>query len=139
MNAEPGAPQSSESGFTLVETLVAFAILAVSLAALSQSLSGGLRSVAKAERVIIATSLARSILNRVGTDLPLAPGRRNGQADGGLAWSAEISPANELIAGGSSGANFTPYRVVIEVKDGGGILIDLETLKLAVHSDGNDS
>jgi type II secretory pathway pseudopilin PulG len=70
--AEPPLP---DAGFTLVETLAAFAILSAGTAALLAALSGGIVASTRAAEVEEAVSLARSALDRVGRDVPVAVGR----------------------------------------------------------------
>lgn len=55
-------------GFTLIEVLVAFVILAVALAALLPALSGGMRGTRTGADTVIATALAQSLLAGVGVD-----------------------------------------------------------------------
>lgn len=84
-----------ESGFTLLEVLVAVAILAVALTALFQAFAGGLGGARHAEAATRAGLIARSLLDRVGADLPLVQGVRQGDASDGYTWSLGISPRRD--------------------------------------------
>ena len=85
----------TEGGFTLLEVLVAVAILAVALTALFQAFAGGLGGARQAEAATRAGLIARSILDRVGADLPLAEGVQRGEAADKYIWILGISPRRE--------------------------------------------
>ena len=81
-----------ESGFTLVEIVVALAILALSVTVLLGVISDGLRRTDLAARTAQATSLAQSLLGRLGTELPVQQGETSGELAGGFRWQARIEP-----------------------------------------------
>jgi general secretion pathway protein I len=74
------APRSHR-GFTLLEVLLAFALLALSMGLLLGMLSGGLRQVSDAERETEASLHAQSLLDALGTLAPIAPGQTRGTFD----------------------------------------------------------
>ena len=85
------ARRHREAGFTLLEVVVAFAIFAVSFAALLQIFSGGLSNAAVADRALIALGHAESLLARAGVEQPLAEGTRSGALPGGMSWQESIA------------------------------------------------
>lgn len=93
----------SQSGFTLVETLVAFAILAsiltVVFGGMTRMLNGGYR----AETLREAVLLAQGKLDGLGIIDPIVAGESMGQFGNGLAWRLRIVPtsvaANMPVAG----------------------------------------
>jgi general secretion pathway protein I len=119
------------AGFTLIEILVAFTILGITLAALFQAFGGGLRGIAAADAHIAAAAQARSILERVGVDIPVAPGTLGGEfADGGR-WEVAISPhAGTELRGGETQGRLALYQVVVGVALDNGAAVTLETLRL---------
>lgn len=80
----------SERGFTLLELMVAFVIAALALGALFHGASGGLRSVAVADRYQEALARARSRLATIGHGLPLAPRHDSGDDGSGFRWDVDI-------------------------------------------------
>ena len=89
-----------EGGFTLLEVLVAFAIAAAALTALTQGALGGLHSVRVSGHVQEATSRARSRLATLGRGVPLAPGEQEGDDGGGFRWRQRVAPAGDPLPGG---------------------------------------
>jgi general secretion pathway protein I len=79
-------------GFTLVEVIAALAILSLSLVVLFSSLSEGFHNQQKAKTLSEATTLAQSLLARVGPELPLRPGENSGALPGHYRWTMQIAP-----------------------------------------------
>lgn len=73
-------------GFSLLEVLVAFVILALSLGVLMRIFSGGLNNVGRAERHAHAVVLAESRLAALGVEAPLEEGENAGETEQGYQW-----------------------------------------------------
>ncbi len=127
-----GTRARGEAGFTLLEVLVAIAILAVAMAATLQAFSGGLDATRRGEAANEALSTARSLLDRVGTELPIAPGLRSGGSAAGPSWSVQVarrkSPLDDL-----QGAErfYALFDVVVRVTVPGAAPVSLATVRLA--------
>jgi general secretion pathway protein I len=103
-----------DAGFTLVEVIVALAILSLGLSVLLGQMSGGLQQVASAEKMAEAGSLAQSLLAEVGNDLPIKVEERDGQFPNGYRWHLKMLPY-----GGAKEREEWPigiYSVVAEVE-----------------------
>jgi len=83
-----------ERGFTLLEALVALAILGVSLAAVYQAFGTGLRNDHQARLYEEAVALAEIRMAQVGTELPATAGRGSGE-EGDLRWTLLVQPAED--------------------------------------------
>jgi len=110
---------SHQSGFTLLEVVVAFAILAVSLGVVFQAFGTGSKNLRLSEQHTIATLIAESQLATIGVEHPLKAGIVSGKAMPPYRWRAQITP----IGGGEAiGNRAVPvlYDVVMTVqwKDG---------------------
>lgn len=81
-----------EAGFTLLETLVALAILAIAFASLFGTFSGGLRAVDKTDNHITALHLAETLLVERSSSRDFTPGTRRG-TDRRFKWSVSVEPA----------------------------------------------
>jgi len=82
----------AEAGFTLVEVIVALAMLSLGLGLLLGLMSSSLRQTANAERMAEASSLVQSLLERIGSQLLVEPGERNGQFTNGYRWRLRVLP-----------------------------------------------
>ena len=126
-----GSPRSSE-GFSLLEVLVAFSILALSLGVLMQLFSGGMRNTLVGASYSRAVDLAESTLALAGTEIPLQPGSHSGE-EKGLRWELDIQTyfPEELLA---PPANIEAFHVSVRVAwdgSGSGRSFSLDTLRLA--------
>lgn len=81
-----------EHGFTLIEVLVALAILAVSLTVMMQIFSESLHRARVSKMEMAAGALAQSLLADVGHSLPLRVGDQSGELPGGFSWTLQIEP-----------------------------------------------
>ena len=92
MHASPNSG-SRQSGFTLLEVIVAFALLALALTLLLGSLSGATRQVRNADDAGRAALHAQSLLAQAGTGVALQSGVREGEwEDGRFHWRLQVSP-----------------------------------------------
>jgi general secretion pathway protein I len=119
------------AGFTLIETVVALAILGLGLAVLFPVFADVLDRNFRADSQSLAASLAQSLTARLGADLPLAAGTSNGRFENGYRWELAISPYGE--AEDRSAWPMAPYQVqatVLWSTGGGERSITLTTLRL---------
>lgn len=135
MSSSIGSPERSRSrneseGFTLIEVLVAFAILAVTLVVLLQSFGSGSRAMGTSERYLMATMLARSVLEDIGTETPVVAGERSEEIDDGYSWTIRMRPS-PTIPSVKDGDNIqVPYEVQVEISWQGRPVTTLTTLRL---------
>lgn len=104
-----------QGGFTLIEVLVAFGILSLTLVALLQVFSQGLRSVDVAERHLIATMLMRSILDDLGTEIPIVVGERSGDIDDGYRWTTRIARSRTVAPIATGQWTYFSYEIEVEI------------------------
>lgn len=124
-----------ERGFTLLEVIVAFTIVALALSAVFQIFSSGLRSAVVTETYNIATLLAESKLTGMGIEEPLAVGDRSGSFENGYRWLTSVRPYDN---GGETSAleAISAFEVTVTVTWGGSMrerTVSLSTLRLAAR------
>ena len=115
-------------GFTLLEVLVSFVILAAASALLLGMLSGGLRQVTRARSDTEASLYAQSTLDQLGIDAPLEPGVQEGEyGDGRYRYRLEVAKMDDpapvpdtglLPPPPAGGPTAQLYRVLLEVRWG---------------------
>lgn len=87
------APAARQRGFTLIEIVIAFAVLGLALTLLLGTLSGSAREVRDSADAGRAALHAQSLLDQIGVGEGLQPGNRDGDfEDGRYRWSLRIDP-----------------------------------------------
>lgn len=81
-----------DRGFTLLETLVALAILGVVMSTVYAVIGSGLRSAHRDEDRLLLGLVAQNLLARSQFDLNPSEGSLSGDIDGGLRWRIESEP-----------------------------------------------
>lgn len=83
----------TQRGYTLIEVIVAFAVLALALTVLLGTLTNAGRQVRWSADAGRAALLAQSVLDEAEVDGPLEPGTRDGEFDGGrYRWTLDVRP-----------------------------------------------
>jgi general secretion pathway protein I len=107
--------KSQQQGFTLIETLVAFMILALSLTVILRIFSVGLRNVALSEDYARAVLLAESQLSVTGVSTPLERGVSSGEWDTHFRWERVIEPYRPWNEDKVLTTPLLAYRVTVSV------------------------
>jgi general secretion pathway protein I len=91
-SARSGEDRSGDVGFTLIEVLVALTILSISLAVLMQLIGGNLARLRASTAEATAISLSQSLLDQLGTSIPLRLGDHLGDFGKGFHWRVRVEP-----------------------------------------------
>ena len=111
------------SGFTLIEIVVALAIMGMALVGLFRAGSGGVLAVDTAERVNEAVERAQSHLAAVDRITAITPGETEGDDGDGYRWRVRARPLGTWQVGSpAAAATITLFEVEIAItwKAGGG-------------------
>jgi general secretion pathway protein I len=122
-----------DEGFTLVEVLAAFLVLSLSLSVLYQSFITASLGEARVADQEAAALFAESLLDRIGTDIPLVPGRIQGSFRGmKYHWELTIKSSSLVEGEARSRRGIFPYDVEIKIlaRDRKKDLLHVETIKL---------
>lgn len=85
-------PWFCQQGFSLLEILVAFSILALSLGVLMQIFGKGMQMASASGSYTEAMLVAESLLAAVGVSEPLEEGEQSGDLDDRYRWSVQVMP-----------------------------------------------
>jgi general secretion pathway protein I len=114
----PGQRSMTQRGLTLIEVLVAFVILSLSIGVVFQIFSGGLRNARAVDGYGRAVLLAESELATVGTERPLAPATLSGQVGPDMRWTLTIRPWGGAVPESSAGPRLFEVRMRVEWPEG---------------------
>jgi general secretion pathway protein I len=119
-----------DAGFTIIEVLVALAIVAVSIAAIGRLMSTNARGVRILENHVALVESAQTVL---ATEIPdrskLAPGRLTGR-NGDTRWQIDVGPVGSDWIGNKDDVDWIPELVKLRVRDTAGATLDVETVRL---------
>ena len=112
-------PLPDQAGFSLIEILVAFAILSLSLGVILRIFAGGGHIAATADEYSRAILTAESLMASLGVEKPLQPGQSGGEIPGGYRWTVDVTayPFDQGLLGGQK-IGFNPYWVDLTVEWG---------------------
>lgn len=82
-------------GMTLIEVLVAFVLLSLSLGVIFQIFAGGMRNAQMADSYSRAVFFAESKLAAVGVEQALGPSDMSGVFEHNLHWRVTVTPADD--------------------------------------------
>lgn len=136
MSARPAIAR--QRGYTLLEVIVAFALLAVALTLLLGTLGGAARQVRWSGDAGRAALYAQSLMDQVGVAEPLAASQRNGEFEQGrYRWSLAVAPWRDRAAAQSTqpasldAPRLFEVTLAMEWGDGPGQRLRLRTLRIA--------
>jgi general secretion pathway protein I len=106
-----------QGGFSLLEMMVAIAILALSLGALYQATSGATRNVRSDEKYAYGVELAQSLLANYAV-VPLGGLSRQGETAGGFLWQVSTRPVKQGGGQGLPAGSLQDIEVTVRWSDG---------------------
>ena len=80
----------SSGGFTLLEVMLAFVIFALSFATVLEIMAGSMRSVRRASDDTEVALLAQSVMDLVGTEIPIEEGQYSGTGMDRYQWQLGV-------------------------------------------------
>jgi prepilin-type N-terminal cleavage/methylation domain-containing protein len=114
---------SPQSGFSLLEVIVAFLVFALIASVVLAIVSRGLVGAEQTARYQHATMLAESLLDRAATEIPEPGSRLQGESDGGLRWTLRVD-----LEPGFDGPHMRLLRAEALVEFDGNRRVFLQTL-----------
>lgn len=120
-------------GMTLIEVLVAFVVLSLTMTVIMQIFSGGMRNARLADTYSRAVFLAESKLAAVGVDQPLVQGEASGELGLDFRWRLTVVPYDDSGAADRLMLSMRLYHVRVRVnwnESGRERQIELASLRL---------
>jgi general secretion pathway protein I len=106
---------SSALGYTLIEVLAAFTLLAIGLGILLSILSSGVHAISRASESTRASLYAESLFDTLGADKRLRAGRSQGAFENGrFRWTIDVEPFPTPAPAAGPGGIGVPQEGVAE-------------------------
>ena len=118
------------AGFTIIEVLVALAVLAVSLVAIESVMSTNVRGVRSLEQHVTLMQTVRSVM---AADVPPRAEMNFGTLSGktnGHQWKIDVGPMGEEWKAPSDDVAWIPALVRVQVRSRPGAVMDVRTVRL---------
>jgi general secretion pathway protein I len=119
-----------DAGFTIIEVLVALALVAVVIVAIGSLMATNVRGVRSFERHVALMQATRTAMMTV---IPprdqLEPGTSSGDSEG-YRWTVDVTPLGGDWAVTNSSSSWIPELVRVRVRSPGGATSDIRTVRL---------
>jgi len=119
-----------QQGFSLLEILVAFTIMAVSLSIVLKIFSAGVNTAIVSEDYMVATQIAESLMAKTGIEEPLIESERSGTEDDKYQWTVKIESSSQFVED-ESNTELMDVQVLVQWgnEQGNGRMVELNTIK----------
>jgi general secretion pathway protein I len=121
------ASRRTERGFTLIEVVVALAIVAVALSAIGSLIAVTVRGARSLPARLSLTETARAIVTGLPDRNQLAPGDIVGEI-AGHRWHVDVLPFLGNVV--DAGSPWTPQTVVVRVQSPSGRIVQVNTVRI---------
>lgn len=118
---------NGEAGFTLIEALVALAIIAIVLGSIGSVIATTVKGTRAIDQKIALSGTAETLLSTLPARGLLKPGRQSGQL-AGHRWQLDVSPTN--VGEIPPEARFVPLTVNLRLQAPSGQMMQLTTVRL---------
>ena len=119
-----------EAGFTIIEVLVALALVAVSMVSIGSLMATNTRGVRSLERHVALMQAARAIMTAgIPPRAELRPGTSSGRTDD-YRWTVEVEPLGGGWTVPNADVPWAPELVRVRVTSPTGAVSDIRTVRL---------
>ena len=134
LRATPPSIDRRDAGFTIIEVLIALALVAVSILAIGSVMATNIRGVRTLEQHVTLMQTARSIMAaELPADARLGFGATSGELNG-YQWRIAVGPMGEEWSVDRPDAPWIPALVRIQVRSPSGAVSELKTVRLIHES-----
>jgi general secretion pathway protein I len=132
--ATPPPIDGRVAGFTIIEVLIALAVVAVSVVAIGSVMSTNVRGVRSLEQHVTLMQTARTVMTTgIPSRAELALGASSGKIDG-YQWKVDVGPLGEEWAVPGADVAWIPALVRVRVRSPSGAVSDVRTVRLMHRS-----
>ena len=118
------------AGFTLIEALVALAIVAALLSSIGAVIATSVKGTRSIDQRLALTGAAETLLAALPARNLLKPGQQSGEL-AGHRWRIDVSPTNSAAAGDApQSPRFVPLAVSVRMQAPGGPALQVTTVRL---------
>ena len=122
-------PPRGSPGFTLIEVLVAIAVLAVVLGAIGAVVGNTVRAIRSVDRRLPLLETAQSLIASLPARDALQPGTQSGTLDG-FRWRIDAVLLNRNVPDDAKAAKWMPLAITVRVQGSEGPPLRLDTVRL---------
>jgi general secretion pathway protein I len=122
-------PPRGNAGFTLIEVLVAIAVLAVVLGAIGAVVGNTVRAIRSVDRRLPLLETAQSLIAALPTRDALQPGTQTGTS-GEFHWRIDAVLLNPNVPDDAKAAKWMPLAITVRVQGDEGPPLRLDTVRL---------
>ena len=128
--ATPPPTDRRDAGFTIIEVLIALAIVAVGIVAIGSVMATNVRGVRSLEQHVALMQATRTVMAAgIPARAKLGPGALSGQT-GDYRWTIEVGPVGSDWAVPGADVAWVPELVRIRVRSPSGVTSDIRTVRL---------
>ena len=124
-----GRPPRGNAGFTLIEVLVAIAVLAVVLGAIGAVVGNTVRTIRSVDRRLPLLETAQSLIASLPSRDALQPGTQTGTT-GEFRWRIDAVLLNRNVPDDAKAAKWMPLAITVRVQGDEGPPLRLDTVRL---------
>lgn len=130
LRTTPPSIDHRHAGFTIIEVLIALAVVAVSIVAIGSVMSTNVRGVRSLEQHVTLMQTARSIMTaEMPSHTELGLGMISGRVND-YQWRIDIGPLGEEWVQAAGDAAWIPALVGIQIRSPSGTVTNLKTVRL---------
>ena len=124
----------AEAGFTLIEVLVALAVVTVSLVAIGSLIATTIRGMRAIDSRLSLIETARAVETALPDRNQLTTGNATGEI-GNHRWRIDVAPFLAGDAASQQANPWIPQSVIIQVRSPGGSILQIDTVRVRRRPD----
>jgi len=121
--------RNRRAGFTLIEVLVALAVVAASLAAIGELAAVSMRGTEGIERRVAFRETLRAIVTLIPDRRDLVPGSATGNTSG-YDWRRDVAPYVSPLVDPQAPTPWQPQAIEFTVRSPSGQILRIDTIRL---------